>query len=98
MGTGVYHLQAAGRVGASVVPFRTLTRARNAFRNDPTNKTAWDYLLAAVEYGAGHPIKSALILHVVAEVAGYIEDSVRTKPRAGNAAARVQRAAQRHLH
>jgi hypothetical protein len=84
--------------GASVVQFRTLTQARNAFRNDPTNKTAWDYLIKAVEYGAGHPVKNALFLHVLAEVAGYIEDSVRAKPHARNAATRIQRRAQRHFH
>jgi hypothetical protein len=84
-------------VGASVVQFRTLTQARNAFRNDPTNRTAWDYLIKAVEYGAGNPIKNALFLHVVAEVADYIEDSVRAKPHGRKAATRVQSPAQRHL-
>ena len=63
----------------------TLAQAKKAFRNDPTNKTAWDYLIAAIEYGADDRIDSKTFLRVVSEVVCHIEDSVRTKHRDDNA-------------
>jgi hypothetical protein len=67
------------------MPFQTLTQARDAFRDDPTNKTAWAYLIKAVEYGANQRIDGAVLLRVVSEVAEFIEDSVRTTPRRAHA-------------
>jgi hypothetical protein len=73
------------------MPFQTLTQARDVFRNDPTNKTAWAYLIKAVEYGANHRIDGVMFLRVVSEVVDYIEDSVRTKPRETRAPAMSDR-------
>src|SRR5215470_12244353 len=57
----------------------TFTEAKNAFNKDPTSKTAWDYLVTAVEYGAEDLIDQRMFLLAVGEVANYIDGSSQAR-------------------
>ena len=58
---------------------QTFKEAKNAFNQDPTSKTAWNYLVTAVEYGADDLIDQRMFLLAVSEVAGYIDSSSRAR-------------------
>jgi hypothetical protein len=71
---GVCQLAKVRRI---VMHTRTFKEAKNAFNQDPTSKTAWNYLVTAVEYGADDLIDQRMFLLAVSEVAGYIDHSSR---------------------
>ena len=56
---------------------QTFKEAKNAFNQAPTSKTAWNYLVTAVEYGADDLIDQRMFLLAVSEVASYIDRSSR---------------------
>ena len=57
----------------------TFKQAKNAFNQDPTSKTAWNYLVTAVEYGADDLIDQRMFLLAVSDVASYIDHSSRAR-------------------
>jgi len=58
---------------------QTFKEAKNAFNQAPTSKTAWNYLVTAVEYGADDLIDQRMFLLAVSEVTSYIDRSSRAK-------------------
>jgi hypothetical protein len=57
----------------------TFNAAKNAFNQDPTSRTAWNYLVTAVEYATEDRIDQQTFLHAIRDIANYIDGSSRTR-------------------
>jgi hypothetical protein len=57
----------------------TFNAAKNAFNQDPTSRTAWNYLLTAVEYATEDRIDQRTFLNAIRDVADYIDGSSRAR-------------------
>jgi len=57
----------------------TFNAAKNAFNQDPTSKTAWNYLVTAIEYGAEGRIDQQTFLHAIRDLGNFIDGSSRAR-------------------
>ena len=55
----------------------TFNAAKNAFNQEPTSRTAWNYLVTAVEYATEDRIDQQTFLLAIRDVANYIDGSSR---------------------